>query len=67
MAEYSRAYGGAGDHSLFKAGGTLGSCTRLTAANAAAPAAALPPARPGSGNTLFSNNPTFSRAYEDVR
>ena len=48
-------------------GGTLGSSNCLTAADNAAPAAALPPARPGSGNILFSDNPIFSRAYEDVR
>jgi len=55
--DYSRAYGNAGNHSLSDAGGTLGSRTRQTAADPI----------PGSGNTIFSDDPTFDQAYEDVR
>merc|ERR1712032_527938 len=50
-------YGNAGNHSLSDAGGTLGSRTRQTAADPI----------PGSGNTIFSDDPTFDQAYEDVR
>jgi len=60
--DYSRAYGGAGNHSLSDAGGTLGSRTRQTGADD--PGAGM---LPGSGNTIFSDDPTFDRAYEDVR
>jgi len=58
--DYSRAYGGAGAHSLSDAGGTLGSRTRQTAAEDVNPL-------PGSGNTIFSDDNTFDQAYEDVR
>lgn len=60
--DYSRAYGGAGAHSLSDAGGTVGSRTRQTAAEDADPAML-----PGSGNTIFSDDNTFDQAYEDVR
>jgi len=70
--DYSRAYGGAGNHSLSDAGGTLGSRTRQTAAEDVAsgltsgtPSMHQPPG--SSGNTVFSDDPTFDRAYEDVR
>jgi len=58
--DYSRAYGGAGAHSLSDAGGTLGSRTRQTAAEDVDPGGT-------SGNTIFSDDPTFDQAYEDVR
>ena len=61
--DYSRAYGGAGAHSLSDAGGTLGSRTRQTAADDVDPTM-MPP---GSGNTIFSDDQTFDQAYEDVR
>lgn len=56
--DYSRAFGGAGAHSLSDAGGTLGANTRQTAADAGPG---------GSGNTIFSDDPTFDQAYDDVR
>ena len=59
--DYSRAYGGAGAHSLSDAGGTLGSRTRQTAAEDD------PAMLPASGNTIFSDDQTFDQAYEDVR
>lgn len=59
--DYSRAYGGAGAHSLSDAGGTLGSRTRQTAAEED------PAMLPASGNTIFSDDQTFDQAYEDVR
>lgn len=66
--DYSKAYGGAGDHSLSEAGGTLGSRTRLTAAeDVGAGGNAAAGARPNSGGTIFSDDATFDRAYEDVR
>ena len=55
--DYSRAYGNAGNHSLSDAGGTLGSRTRQTTGAEI----------PGSGNTIFSDDPTFDQAYENVR
>lgn len=62
--DYSRAYGGAGEQSLSEAGGTLGSRTRQTTGAEEDPAML---AVPGSGNTIFSDDPTFDQAYEDVR
>ena len=57
--DYSRAYGGAGGQSLSEAGGTLGSRTRQTAADED------PNMVPGSGGTIFSDDQTFDRAYQD--
>lgn len=57
--DYSKAYGGAGNYSLSDAGGTLGSRTRLTAADAALV--------PSSAGTIFSDDNTFDQAYEGVR
>jgi len=68
--DYTRAYGGAGNHSLSDAGGTLGSRTRQTAADTLTLPGNSDPAmqlQPGSGNTIFSDDPTFDQAYEDVR
>ena len=69
--DYSRAYGGAGNHSLSDAGGTLGSRTRQTAAeDVASGLTSNTPSMPrhgSSGNTMFSDDATFDRAYEDVR
>eukprot|EP00581_Thalassiosira_minuscula_P019455 CAMPEP_0183717330 /NCGR_PEP_ID=MMETSP0737-20130205/10974_1 /TAXON_ID=385413 /ORGANISM="Thalassiosira miniscula, Strain CCMP1093" /LENGTH=832 /DNA_ID=CAMNT_0025946747 /DNA_START=388 /DNA_END=2886 /DNA_ORIENTATION=+ len=69
--DYSKAYGGAGNHSLSDAGGTLGSRTRQTAAEDLGSGTGPPgdPSMlpPGSGNTIFSDDPTFDQAYEDVR
>ena len=58
--DYSKAFGGEAAHSLSDAGGTLGSRTRQTAADD-------PAMLPGSGNTIFSDDPTFDQAYENVR
>lgn len=58
--DYSRAYGGAGAHSLSDAGGTLGSRTRQTAAETS-------PGMGGGGNTIFSDDATFDQAYENMR
>jgi len=68
--DYSRAYGGAGNHSLSDAGGTLGSRTRQTAAEdvASGLTSGTPSMQPpGGGNTIFSDDATFDQAYEDVR
>ena len=63
--DYSRAFGGAGNHSLSDDGGTLGSRTRQTAAEDVAsgltsgtPSVTQPP---GSRGTIFSDNPTFDQ------
>jgi len=65
--DYSRAYGGAGAHSLSDAGGTLGSQTRRTGAEGDDTAVGGGTAAIMSGNTVFSDDQTFDRAYEDVR
>ncbi|KAL3772923.1 hypothetical protein ACHAW5_005907 [Stephanodiscus triporus] len=63
--DYAAAFGGAGDHSLSDVGGTVGSRTRQTGADVIEKD--LPTmAPPGSGNTVFSEDPTFDQAYEDV-
>jgi hypothetical protein len=60
--DYSRAFGGAGENSVSLADGTLGEGTRQTTGAESDPAMV-----PGSGNTIFSDDPTFDQAYEDVR
>jgi hypothetical protein len=68
--DYGIAYGGGGDHSLSDAGGTLGSRTRQTGlANLEEdlPTTTAAPPPGGSSNTIFSDDPTFDEAYEDVR
>ncbi|KAL3776996.1 hypothetical protein ACHAW5_000188 [Stephanodiscus triporus] len=67
--DYAAAYGGIGggaDHSLSDAGGTIGSRTRQTGADGMEEdmPTMVPP---GSGNTVFSEDPTFDQVYEDVR
>jgi len=66
----SIAYGGGADHSLSDAGGTLVSRTRQTGLanleeDLPTTTAAAPPG--GSSNTIFSDDPTFDRAYEEMR
>jgi len=65
--DYSRAFGGAGgDLSLVSdAGGTLGSRTGRTGAEEYPGAMTAVPG--SSGNTIFSDDPTFDQAYEDLR
>jgi hypothetical protein len=65
--DYSRAFGGAGgDLSLVSdAGGTLGSRTGRTGAEEYPEAMTAVPG--SSGNTIFSDDPTFDQAYEDLR
>ena len=77
--DYAVAYGGigggggAGDHSLSDAGGTLGSRTRQTGADgmeeedAPPPTMMMAPPSGSGGNTVFSEDPTFDQVYEDVR
>ena len=68
--DYGIAYGGGGDHSLSDAGGTLGSRTRQTGLanleeDLPTTTAAAPPG--GLTNAIFSDDPTFDRAYEEMR
>lgn len=65
--DYSRAFGGAGgDLSLVSdAGGTLGSRTGRTGAEDFPGAMTAVPG--SSGNTIFSDDPTFDQAYDDLR
>ena len=71
--DYSRAFGGAGgDLSLVSdAGGTLGSRTGRTGTEDYPtgtedyPVTTMVPG--SSGNTIFSDDPTFDQAYEDLR
>ncbi|KAL3810275.1 hypothetical protein ACHAXA_008643, partial [Cyclostephanos tholiformis] len=74
--DYAAAYGGMGGDgdaagwSLSDAGGTLGSrTTRLTGADDAMREedAPLTTTIPNSGNTVFSEDPTFDQVYEDIR
>ena len=62
--DYAAAYGG--DRSLSEAGGTVGS--RFRQAGADCLEVVLPTTAPlGSGNTIFSDDPTFEEVYEEVR
>lgn len=65
--DYSRAFGGVGgDLSLVSdAGGTLGSRTGRTGAEEYPGAMTTVPG--SSGNTIFSDDPTFDQAYDDLR
>ena len=64
--DYGIAYGGGADHSLSDAGGTVSSRTRQTCPDGLEEGVpTMPP--PGSGNAIFSDDPTFDRAYEEMR